>query len=149
MNERDTKLKSAKLGVTVGIIIVAVCVIIMLLPIPDEVKGFLFLPAVAGAGVIIGFVSEKERIMRSYCPECGKKYDYENDVAWVETEENTRSGSNGETASLEATVEFTCTCENCGNQTSFSKKFTIARVDKDGNVKRSNLKDLARKYFAK
>lgn len=90
-----------------------------------------------------------EKVKRSYCPACGKKFDYENDVSWEETEENekTNSSSSSTTATLEATVEVQCHCANCGNSIEFTKKFIIAKMDKDGKVTRKNLRTEVRKYF--
>ena len=147
MNERQKKLKGAKIGMTVGVILLALGLLFMCLPIPSEIKGFSILFILIGIGVTIGFMTEKKRIMRSYCPACGKKYDYEEDVEWVEGSEEEKD--NGKTASLVSTVDFTCTCSNCGNESSFTEKFTVAKRDENGKITRYNLKDLARKYFVK
>ena len=101
--------------------------------------------AAIGALLIIFALSSggqtKKRIKRSYCPECGEKYDYNDDVEYVVSEEIEKN------TSIEAVVDFECTCGNCGNSTEFTEKFTIASIDKNGNVVYKNLGTEAKKYF--
>ncbi len=101
--------------------------------------------AAIGALLIIFALSSsaktKKQIKRSYCPNCGAKYDYNDDVEYQVSEEIQKQ------ASIEAVVEFECTCGNCGNTTEFTEKFTIASIDKNGNVVYKNLGIEAKKYF--
>ena len=86
--------------------------------------------------------SEAKKIKRSYCRACSAPFDYDRDISWEEIDE-VESGN-----TLVSTVEFTCVCPACGKEHIFRKKFVVARRDsKTGQVKYSNIKNLARKTF--
>ena len=88
-------------------------------------------------------MSDRKRIRRSYCPHCGEKYDYEEDVSWECT--NVVTGDREQTAEL----EICCSCDNCGEETVFTKSFKTASVDSQGRIKEYNLQNEVRKYFVK
>lgn len=88
----------------------------------------------------IAGVADRKRVKRSYCPYCGEKYDYEEDVAW-EVLNVTVSNNN-----KKADVEFQCVCSNCGEETAFTKNFTIAYFQ-NGKYVEKNIQTEAKKYF--
>lgn len=86
--------------------------------------------------------SQAKKIKRSYCRACAAPFDYDRDISWEEIDQ--REDGNA----LVSTVEFTCVCPACGKEHIFRKKFEVARRDsKTGQVKYSNIKNLARKTF--
>ncbi len=101
------------------------------------------------------YLRENQRNKRNFCSACGAKMDYENGVAWKVTEcedkdyspNPSQSGSKKVIRKKIATVEFTCTCVKCGNQSNFSKKFDIAIWYDNGTLEEKNLETLAKNYF--
>ena len=98
--------------------------------------------------------SESKRVKRNFCKHCGAKYDYERCVAWetidVEVKEkkidpNNRSKQTA--GSRIEHIEFTCSCENCGEETSFKKKFETATLYSDGSIKKKNIEKMIKSYF--
>ena len=90
---------------------------------------------------------EKKRFKRSFCSKCHAHYDYEEDVSWEVLDVSVSETEN--TAQEKASVEFTCSCPNCGKERTFTEKFVVASVDKNGNVKENNISTMAKKYFIK
>ena len=84
---------------------------------------------------------EIPRIKRNFCTECGEKYDYDEDVSWEMTDEDVTDKR------VLDTVEFTCTCGNCGAERHFYKTFCVASVDDKGKVHRSPLERLVKIYM--
>ena len=114
----------------------------------------IYIPLCVG-GVFYLYFQEKQKVKRNFCPKCGKRVDYENDVEWavIETDEKSYNPSSGNSSSRKmtekeiSTVEFTCTCAECGEETTFTKKFVTAITYDDGTVKEHNVTTLAKKYF--
>lgn len=98
---------------------------------------------IGGLFILMGFgcIGQVGSIKRSHCPECGMKYNYEDDVEWRVGEVITSDRKQ------EANVEIACECANCGHVTEFEKKFTVATIDNQGNVKETNLESSIRKFF--
>lgn len=93
-----------------------------------------------GGLLTIAVFADKKRVKRSYCPYCGEKYDYEEDVAW---EVSNVTVSNND---KKADVEFQCVCSNCGEETTFTKNFRIAYFQ-NGKYVEKNIQAEAKKYF--
>lgn len=88
------------------------------------------------------FLSTKKRIKRTYCLHCGKKYDYEADVAWEVTNVTTKENSQ------DALIIFECTCSQCNQTRNFSKNFRIASYNNNTQSwTKHNVKNLAKLYF--
>ena len=101
------------------------------------VIGLIGLVCVA-TGVYVSF-SEVQRIKRLFCSKCGYGYT----IKW---EESQRSESD-DGKKVYAYETFDCTCENCGNETSFTKKFLVASVDDKGRVTNYNVKKKVKDYI--
>ncbi len=91
-----------------------------------------------GVGVFEG-CSEVQRIKRLFCSKCGYGYT-------IEWEESQRSESD-DGKKVYAYETFDCTCENCGNETSFTKKFLVASVDDKGRVTNYNVQKKVKDYI--
>lgn len=98
--------------------------------------------------------SESKRIKRNFCKHCGAKYDYERCVAWETTDVEIKekkidpNNRNKQTAGSRIEhIEFVCTCENCGEETTFKKKFETATLYSDGSMKKKNLEKMIKNYF--
>ncbi|MFR2460694.1 MAG: hypothetical protein ACLTAN_02360 [Christensenellaceae bacterium] len=101
------------------------------------VIGLIGLVCVA-TGVYVSF-SEVQRIKRLFCSKCGYAYT-------IECEESQRSESD-DGKKVYAYETFDCTCENCGNETSFTKKFLVASVDDKGRVTSYNVEKKVKDYI--
>ena len=84
--------------------------------------------------IVIGFSTyfiyggqRKKQIMRSFCPHCEAKFDYEEDVSWKEVGQTI-----GDTL-IKSDVLFECECHECGKKTKFQKKLTIAAYNKNND----------------
>ena len=111
---------------------------------------------VVSSVVIIGilYISWSARNKRNFCKDCGAKFNYEECVSWnvgeVEHKEcNTSSNSQSKQIKAKdvATVNFTCTCKECGSVMEFSKKYDVVLYYDDGSFKKSNLSNIAKSYF--
>lgn len=91
-----------------------------------------------GVGVFEG-CSEVQRIKRLFCSKCGYAYT-------IECEESQRSESD-DGKKVYAYETFDCTCENCGNETSFTKKFLAASVNEKGRVTNYNVEKKVKDYI--
>lgn len=91
-----------------------------------------------GVGVFEG-CSEVQRIKRLFCSKCGYGYT-------IECEESQRCESD-DGKKVYAYETFDCTCENCGNETSFTKKFLVASVDDKGLVTSYNVEKKVKDYI--
>lgn len=144
MTKKTKSLKKEKLVVRiVSAIFLAIAIVLIAVGFSSDdliflsLIGFLFL-----AGALYTYFNCMQRVKRSFCPECGRKYDYEDDIAWgvsdeVETQDK-----------VTAMVEFECTCSHCGKNVNFRKNFVISRYDKQKNAWiNSNITQLAKKYF--
>ncbi len=143
MTQREKALKKNKTAIIVLILIAAISfagggILISF----TDFGGFVIVFAAIIFIAAIATIADRVRIKRSYCPYCGKKYDYEEDIAW-----ETDNVSIENDSKQVATLDFECTCSACGKTTTFSKKFTIGQFDNQGNYKEYNVKSLARKYF--
>ena len=97
----------------------------------------------------VHYAKERKRIADIYCPVCGTKYDWDKDVGCevTDSEANARITVTGDVkSSAHDTVEFECHCHNCGNVTTFSKRFKTGK-GKNGHIQSQSLERLARKYF--
>ena len=95
-------------------------------------------------GIVAGIVTltELNRRKTISCAKCKTRFDFETDVTYDEVESINDGKSNV------AKIEFDCICKQCGANKIFTKKFTIASVDKEGNVKRNNVERNIKKYFS-
>lgn len=139
-NEKELRLKKLKRGTIAALILGAIGIVFQVVPTLQAFGGFFFVPAV---GILVYTTMQKKRVNCSFCPNCGKKYDYETDISWEELERNSTEKS------VKAKVEFECSCSNCGHVNEFTKEFTVATLDPNGNIKHHNISSLARKYFVK
>ena len=111
--------------------------------------------AVASVGIIAYLYSTwMQKNKRNFCADCGERIDYEEGVAWEVTEYNekeisTNSGSQRKQVVKKriATVEFTCTCSNCGATRVFTQNYDAVLWYDDGTVKRNNIESMAKNYF--
>lgn len=150
LSPREKALKNNLIESLVCFIIgLVLAIVVLFAPLEEDLQ---IISLIAGIVAFVFFitsimflVSERPKIKRNYCKNCGEKYDYESDVSWSEISED----NNGK--KIVSTVEFECECGNCGEEVSFTKKFTTAEVitSQNGNtsVRRYNLKDLVKKYM--
>lgn len=146
MSKKEKTLKQSKREILITLLImgiIAVTLTIVGFAVENLViLGFIGLLMIAGT--IYGGRDTMQRLKRSYCPACGKRYDYEEDIAWEVSEvvENDKQ--------VTAMVEFECKCQSCEKTTDFRKKFVISRYDAQKNRwVDSNIKQLAKRYFLK
>ena len=133
-DQRKKAIKKTRFTCLVGIAIGAVLVGIGLL-LRGKAQAFGVVIGLIGlvfmvAGVYVSF-SEVQRIKRLFCSKCGYGYT----IKW---EESQRSESD-DGKKVYAYETFDCTCENCGNETSFTKKFLAASVNEKGRVTNYNV----------
>lgn len=111
--------------------------------------------AVGSAGFLLFLYSkENQKNKRNFCPNCGVRIDYENGVEWgvtgYEDKEYTPNANSNNKQVIKkriATVEFTCTCTECGETKSFTQKYD-AIVWYDNNTKKeNNIETMAKNYF--
>ena len=124
----------------VALILGAIGIVFQFISSLQAFGAFFLVPAV---GILVYTTMQKNRVNCSFCSNCGKKYDYETDISWEELERNSTDKN------VKAKVGFECTCSNCGTVHEFTKEFTIATLDPNGNIKHHNISSLARKYFVK
>lgn len=141
--------ENKKLTLILGIITIVSFVIALIFSILDSKKQSDFFATIYVIFLFVTFFglcltgvvfSDKKRIKRSYCPYCGEKYDYLQDVAW-EVSNITISNN-----SKNADVEFQCSCSNCGEETKFTKNFKIAYFQ-NGKYIEKNIQTEAKRYF--
>ena len=133
-------------GIVFGVFAVLFCLLHILL-------GLLWAVAAVGILAFLKFKWEQKN-KRNFCPDCGARYDYERCIAWevsdVERKTmNTNPNAQGKQVIQKdvATVNFTCTCEKCGNERQFSNKYDITIWYDDGSRKDVNLQTAAKNYF--
>jgi len=103
------------------------------------VMGFLW-----GGVTVWDFFYSRKRVKRSFCPACGTKYDYVNDISWDEMNQNASADK------IVSEVRMECHCPSCGRTDAYFQKFTIARYDKNkGQWTRQDIVALMRNYFIK
>lgn len=141
MQEKKNRLKTNFIWVIVGLMITLVGGGLFLLN--PLVAVFVF---VTGLGSFIGFLVQRKRIKRCYCPACSIRFDFEKDVKWKET--NRSSVVTGKEKRVKARVKFICTCPECQKKTEFAVTFTVSRLTDAGTFSRDDLDELARKYFS-
>lgn len=117
-DQRKKAIKKTRFTCLVGIAIGAVLVGIGLL-LRGKAQAFGVVIGLIGlvfmvAGVYVSF-SEVQRIKRLFCSKCGYGYT----IKWEESQRSESDDGNR----VYSYVTFDCTCENCGNETSFTKKF--------------------------
>lgn len=141
-DQRKKAIKKTRFTCLVGIAIGAVLVGIGLL-LRGKAQAFGVVIGLIGlvfmvAGVYVSF-SEVQRIKRLFCSKCGYGYT----IKW---EESQRSESD-DGKKVYAYETFDCTCENCGNETSFTKKFLAASVNEKGRVTSYNVEKKVKDYI--
>ena len=141
-DQRKKAIKKTRFTCLVGIAIGAVLVGIGLL-LRGKAQAFGVVIGLIGlvfmvAGVYVSF-SEVQRIKRLFCSKCGYGYT----IKW---EESQRSESD-DGKKVYAYETFDCTCENCGNETSFTKKFLAASVNEKGRVTNYNVQKKVKDYI--
>ena len=104
--------------------------------------------------LIVWIPSELKRVKRCFCPECGEKYNYNNDVEWEVSEieikeKNTNPNSDRkQIAGIRIEhIDAECHCRKCGATNSFSHKFRTGVVYDNGQVKVDNIQIIVKKYF--
>ena len=108
---------------------------------------FLYLGIALGFAGLVGLitslfmVSERKQIKRSHCSNCGKKFDYEDDVSWELL--STRTTDSNKYANM----DVICECSECGEVKNFQMEITIASIDKNGNLHQQSVEGTMRKYF--
>ena len=143
MTPREEALKKNKLALLIMVVITIVSAILSIvseLILPNLAVVFLVVSLLGIILIFAGFY-ERKKIKRSYCPYCGLKYNYEEDVSWIVSNVTTTDKNQ------KANVHFECGCKNCGKTTEFYQSFTVAFIDNQGNIKENNIKELAKKYF--
>lgn len=141
-DQRKKAIKKTRLTSLVAIAIGAVLVGIGML-LRGKAEGFGIVMGLiglifVGVGVFEG-CSEVQRIKRLFCSKCGYGYT-------IECEESRRSESD-DGKKVYAYETFDCTCENCGNETSFTKKFLAASVNEKGRVTNYNVQKKVKDYI--
>ena len=104
--------------------------------------------------LIVWLPSELKRVKRCFCPECGEKYDYNNDIEWEVSEieikeKNTNPNSTQkQIAGIRIEhIDAECYCSYCGTTNNFSHKFRTGVVYDNGQVKVENIQIIVKKYF--
>lgn len=146
MKKEKTKEQALKAILILFIVTEAIAVICLALGFIISglwIFGLIFGASFALGGVYIYF-SYKKAIKRSFCRDCGTKYDFNNDITWEEVERVEKDSKEI------SKVEFTCKCPNCGKTQEFSYNFMVSFYDKSkGRWIEKNLETMARKYFWK
>ena len=100
------------------------------------------------------YFKDKKKNERNFCSDCGARIDYENGVAWEVTgyedkEYTPNSNSNNKQVIKKriATVEFTCTCTECGSTRSFIQKYDAVIWYDNNTHKTNNIETMAKNYF--
>ena len=120
------------LGAWAGICVAIFAVIVLLVWLPGELK----------------------RVKNNFCQECGARYDYQRCVEWEVSDvviKEKRLNPNSDRKQIAGIrvehVDFTCTCEKCGNEITFTRKYQTGEVYDDGTVKKRNIESMIKKYF--
>ena len=142
--ERKKAMKKTLLEYIIAYVVVCgIFILADLLILRDVVFG-LVIAAIMFPIIVYIYLSELRGIKRSFCPHCGKKYDYNADIEWEVSSEEEKERS------IVAYVDVECSCTECGETNSFTVKRTTATVDpKTGRVKQYNIQNSMKKYFYK
>lgn len=104
--------------------------------------------------LIVWLPSELKRVKRCFCPECGEKYNYNNDVEWEVSDVEIKEKSTNPNSDKKQVagvriehIEAECTCSKCGANSCFSHKFRTGVVYDNGQVKVQNIQTIVKKYF--
>ena len=111
--------------------------------------------ALGSAGILAFlYMQENKKNKRNFCSECGARIDYETGVEWQvsgydEKEYTPNSNASGRQVIGKrfATVEFSCSCHECGNTKEFTEKYDVVIWYNDGTVKKNNVETFAKNYF--
>ena len=146
MKKQQTKKEALKKNLIEFIIFEAIALVIVILGIiiSDFILFALIFAVAFALGGLYFWFDGKKRIKHSYCPYCEAKYNYKDDIKWEETEsiETNRKET--------SVVEFECTCPNCKEVTTFTKKFVTAQyVEKTGEWKQYSIDSLVKNFFWK
>ena len=138
-----------KVGIFLGV--ATVIFVVFLLFYPPFGSCIFGLALIIAPVVTIG---ELARYKRLFCTNCGKKYDYESDISWEETDEEIKEydtvpspGAKHISAKRFSTVQFKCHCQNCNTYNTFSKKYQTGTAYDDGSVKEKDIYAVVKKYF--
>lgn len=146
----EAKQKTKNFFILVGGIALVLSVLACLLHI------FFGIIMAIGCAGIFGFLylKENQKNKRNFCPDCGARIDYESGVAWEVTgyeDKDITPGSNSSGKQIIskriATVEFTCTCGECGVSKTFTEKYDAVIWYNDGTHKKNNIESMAANYF--
>lgn len=107
----------------------------------DIIGLIVFIVGIAAFIAIVLVCVEAAKKKRSKCKKCKTQYDFDRDIEY--SVENTYTEGNRQYA----TVAFCCHCPNCGAQNRFTRKYTVASIDNQGNIKENNLSVLIRRDF--
>ena len=123
------------------LIVAAIIMAIDLIVLQDFAFGLIFI-GILFPLLAYCYLSGLRGIKRSFCPSCGKKYNYNTDIAWEVASEEEKERS------IVAYVDVECACRECGQVSSFTVKRTTATMDpKTGRVKQYNIQNSMKKYF--
>ena len=142
-NERKKAMKSELRFMIIVAIVLAVSAIL----IGGVMVNFGFgILSALGLECVLGYFSIRRLmgVKRSFCKECGTKYNYERDISWeIESEEEKEN-------KVVDNIEVECTCPKCGATNNFTVTQTVAKLDtKTGQLKKFNISNLMRNYFYK
>ena len=90
---------------------------------------------------------------KRFCDQCLVKYDYEKCIQWKKVSQYTKtylpSSSNNRSITEKEfeTVDIVCTCDKCGMQKKFTKKFVTSTEYSDGSYTSHDLEDLIIVFF--
>ncbi len=147
-NRLKTIANYKKVGVLFIILSIIPWIIVSILPLSEEVMqessiGLIFLGiSFVSFFLGIGFFAQARNIKAATCLKCGARIAYE-DVEYEELEQ-VNTGDN-----VKSNIEFTIYCPECGEERTFTEKFTVAYFDKDGNLHRNNIESQIRKRYSK
>ena len=136
MNDNNTKdmllkqLKQTKLKILIVFIMIALASLIIGLAFGDDENiggtlGVLFIADLV-IGPIVYFSYSKNRkkqIMRSFCPYCSAKFDYDEDISWKEVSKTSSPSK------ITSNVLFECDCPECEKTTKFYQNINTAIFD--------------------
>ena len=146
----EAKAKTKKLFILVGAFAGVFSVLCALLHIL-----FGLIVALGSAGIFAFLYSkENKKNKRNFGEGCGARIDYEKGVAWEVTKYEEKacprnSNSSGKQAVKKkiATVQFTCTCVECGLVKEFTQTYDTFIWYDDGTTKQNNVENFAQNYF--
>ena len=116
------------LSLIIGVLSIVVSFVLLNFDIQIEFAGVLLLGGFIEIIIFFVCLGRRTRLKRIHCDLCGKKYDYEKEVAWEVLSYVTKTGTNGN-AKKEANVKVDCICGNCGTSKTFGRVVTVASIN--------------------